>query len=123
MSVHRICLLHIVSACIVHSMNATNVKVNLELGAALRGSLEEQAERSCRKLSWQVLYYIGLSLMTGPFIHHPAETLDDNSGRLTAYIPESTYNRLLGLVDEYDSTMCGVIRAAVLHGMAIERVE
>ncbi len=102
-------------------MNRANVKVNLELGRALRAQLEADAESACRKLSWQVLYLVNLSLDHGPFIHHPNETLDDNDGRFTAYIPEPIYDKLQLLADSYSSNLSAIVRASILHGMALEK--
>lgn len=102
-------------------MNTASVKVNLELGRSLRGKLEQDASASCRKLSWQVLYYIQRSLEHGPFIHRPQDTLDDNDGRFTAYVPEDTYNRLQDLAVSHNSNLSAVVRAAILHGIALDR--
>lgn len=96
-----------------------NVKINLELGKALRDRLESNARGECRKLSWQALYYIKLSLKSGDLIHDPANTLDDNDGRFTAYIPEYLFDELQALSFKYKSNMSAIIRASILHGMAI----
>ena len=97
----------------------SNVKINLELGKALRRQLESDAKGECRKLSWQALYYIQLCLKSGEMIYDPAETLDDNDGRFTAYIPESMFNQLQALCVKHKSNMSAIIRAAILQGMAI----
>ena len=102
-------------------MKKANVKINLELGKALRDRLERDANGACRKLSWQALYYIHLSLQKGELVFNPSETLDDNDGRFTAYIPESMYDTLQSMCEEYNSNMSAVIRASILQGMALCR--
>lgn len=97
----------------------SNVKINLELGKALRRQLESDAKIGCRKLSWQALYYIQLCLKTGGIIYNPAETLDDNDGRFTAYVPEEMFDQLQLLSLKHNSNMSAIIRAAILQGMAI----
>ena len=101
-------------------MKTPNVKINLELGRALRDRLERDASQSCRKLSWQVLYYLNRALAHPVLTVKPDETLDDIGGRFTAYVPEEMFNRLVGLADAEGSNLSAVVRAAVLQGMNIE---
>lgn len=99
-----------------------NVKLNIELGRGLRERLRADAEKSCRKLSWQLNYYIQLSLDHPPLVVNPDETLDDNDGRMTAYLKEDVWNRLIEMADEKDCNLSAMVRACLLHGRQIERV-
>ena len=99
----------------------TPVKVNLELGKALRDQLERAAKKSCRKLSWQVAFYVQKSVESWPPIHNPEHTLDDTSGRFTVYLPESQFNKMVEFGESGGHSLSAVVRAAILHGMAICR--
>tara|TARA_Y100001973_G_scaffold105998_1_gene181425 strand:- start:457 stop:807 length:351 start_codon:yes stop_codon:yes gene_type:complete len=97
------------------------VKINIELGKSLRDVIVSDAESSCRKLSWQISYYVRLALRNPPLIKKPDETLDDNEGRITAYFAESVYDELEALADEYDCNFSAVVRASLISGRAISR--
>lgn len=97
------------------------VKINIELGRSLRDLIVSDAESSCRKLSWQISYYVRLALKNPPLIKKPDETLDDNDGRVTAYFSESVYDELEGLADDYDCNFSAAVRASLLTGRAISR--
>ena len=98
-----------------------SVKINIELGRSLRDTIVEDAKRSCRKLSWQVSYYVKLALKNPPLITKPDETLDDNDGRVTAYFSENVYNDLEDLSRDLGCTFSAVVRASLLTGRAISR--
>lgn len=98
-----------------------NVKLNIELGRSLREQLREDAERSCRKLSWQLNYYIQLSLDHPPLTVKPEETLDDNNGRMTAYLKESAWNTLQEMAEEHECNLSAIVRSCLLHGRQLER--
>ena len=72
-------------------------------------------------MSWQVAYYVQKSVESWPPIHNPAHTLDDTSGRFTVYLPEGQYNRLVEFAEGGGHSLSAVVRAAILHGMAICR--
>lgn len=97
------------------------VKINIELGKSLRDLIVSDSESSCRKLSWQISYYVRLALKNPPLISKPDETLDDNDGRVTAYFSESVYNELEDMADEYDCNFSAVVRASLITGRAISK--
>jgi hypothetical protein len=98
-----------------------SVKLNIELGQALKNQLRLDAERSCRKLSWQLNYYIQLSLDHPPLRVKPEETLDDNDGRMTAYLKESAWNTLQDMAESLGCNLSAVVRSCLIHGRQIER--
>lgn len=98
-----------------------SVKLNIELGRSLREQLRADAERSCRKLSWQLNFYIQLSLDHPPLTVKPEETLDDNDGRMTAYLKESVWNTLQDMAIERGCNLSAMVRSCLLHGRQIER--
>jgi len=97
------------------------VKINIELGRSLRNTLVSDADASCRKLSWQISYYVRLALKNPPLISKPDETLDDNDGRVTAYFSEDVFNQLEDLADDYECNFSAIVRASLLTGRAISR--
>jgi len=97
------------------------VKINIELGRSLRNTLVSDAEASCRKLSWQISYFVRLALKNPPLISKPDETLDDNDGRVTAYFSEDVFNKLEDLADDYECNFSAIVRASLLTGRAISR--
>jgi hypothetical protein len=97
------------------------VKINIELGRSLRNTLVSDADASCRKLSWQISYYVRLALKNPPLISKPDETLDDNDGRVTAYFSEDVFNQLEDLADDYECNFSSIVRASLLTGRAISR--
>lgn len=97
------------------------VKINIELGRSLRDTLMQDAETSCRKLSWQISYYVRLALKNPPLISKPDETLDDNDGRVTAYFSEDVFIQIEDLADDYDCNFSAAVRASLLTGRAISR--
>jgi len=99
----------------------TPVKVNLELGRSLREQLERDALASCRRLSWQVEYYVQKSIESWPPIHAPGDTLDDTGGRFTVYLPEGQFQYISDFSESGGHSLSAVLRAAILHGMAICR--
>ena len=99
------------------AMKAPHVKINLELGAALRQRLENDAAESCRKLSWQVLFYLQTALTHHDLIVDPRQSLDDNGGRFTAYVPEPVFDDLVRIADKRNANLSAVVRAAILQGM------
>ena len=99
-----------------------SVKLNIELGHSLREQLRLDAERSCRKLSWQLNFYIHLSLDHPPLVVNPDETLDDNDGRMTAYLKEDVWNKLIEMAAEKGCNLSAMVRACLLHGRQLERV-
>lgn len=106
----------------VHGMTRSDtVKINIELGRSLRDTIARDAKASCRKLSWQISYYVKLALKNPPLLMKPDETLDDNDGRVTAYFDESVYCELEDLASDLDSTFSAVVRASLLSGRAISR--
>lgn len=106
----------------VHGMTRSDtVKINIELGRSLRNTISLDAERSCRKLSWQVSYYVMLALRNPPLLMKPDETLDDNDGRVTAYFSEDVYNSLEDMSLDLGCTFSAVVRASLLTGRAISQ--
>ena len=98
-----------------------SVKLNVELGKSLKSALVSKADASCRKLSWQLNYYIQLALNNPPLQVDPGETLDDNNGRMTAYLRESDWNRLVEMAEDFDCNLSSMIRAHLIFGMDLER--
>jgi len=97
------------------------VKINIELGRSLRDTIAVDAEKSCRKLSWQVSYYTRLALRNPPLLVKPDETLDDNDGRVTAYFSEDVYNDLEDMARDLGCTFSAVVRAGLLTGRALSK--
>ena len=106
---------------VVDMTRSDKVKINIELGRSLRDLIVSDANSSCRKLSWQISYYVRLALKNPPLIKKPDETLDDNDGRVTAYFAESVYDDLEGLADDYDCNFSAAVRASLISGRAISR--
>lgn len=112
---------HRVRVYVRHMARSDKVKINIELGKSLRDLIVSDSESSCRKLSWQISYYVRLALKNPPLISKPDETLDDNDGRVTAYFSESVYNELEDMADEYDCNFSAVVRASLITGRAISK--
>ena len=66
-------------------------------------------------------FYVQKSIESWPPIHDPNQTLDDTCGRFTVYLPESQYNQMIEFGESGGYSLSAVVRASILHGMAICR--
>lgn len=101
---------------------STIVKVNIELGRSLLNTLRRDAFAQNRRYSRQLSHYVQKSLANPPLSILPSETLDDNSGRMTAYFDEPVYNRLVEMKESSGDSFSAIVRACLIHARYLEGV-
>lgn len=101
---------------------STIVKVNIELGRSLLNTLKRDAVVQNRRYSRQLSHYVQKSLANPPLSISPSETLDDNSGRMTAYFDEPVYNVLVEMKERSGDSFSSIVRACLIHARYLEGV-
>jgi hypothetical protein len=103
------------------------VKMNIELGRALRSVIQRNARGAERRHSWQINYYVKKAFAHvdagGGLSHEPSDTLDDNDGKMTPYFPEALWNRIETMADELAVSRSALVRALIYTGLALEEAD